>query len=189
MSDSRKARATAKVPAMAELDYAVFTELSPASKLLKGGWNTRVFTNTDSRKGEAIQCDFATGIVTVAPGVYHITGVSIVAYDSGGEPPEMTTIRSPASAGYCRLRTLGPKPILDPGMLDIANDDRSVICVGGPAAANLTPSLFEAWFETDRPARMVLEHQAGSKPQQIYLRVFTQNSKWHAAARIGIRRI
>ena len=54
------------------LDYAVFTELSPESKLLKGGWNTRVFTNTDSRKGNAIQCDFATGIVTVAPGTYHI---------------------------------------------------------------------------------------------------------------------
>ena len=36
---------------------------------------------------------------------------------------------------------------------------------------------------------MILEHQAGSNPQQIYLRVFTQNSKWHAVARIGIRKI
>ena len=53
-------------PAASGLDYAVFTELSPESKLLKGGWNTRVFTDTDSRKGNAIQCDFATGIVTVA---------------------------------------------------------------------------------------------------------------------------
>ena len=89
------------------LDYAVFTELSPESKLLKGGWNTRVFTNTDSRKGDAIHCDFATGIVTVAPGIYHIGGMSIVAYTSGDEPPEMTTIRAPASAGYCRLRGSG----------------------------------------------------------------------------------
>ena len=60
--------ASAQAPAASGLDYAVFTELSPESKLLKGGWNTRVFTNTDSRKGNAIQCDFATGIVTVAPG-------------------------------------------------------------------------------------------------------------------------
>jgi len=179
--------ASAQAPAASGLDYAVFTELSPESKLLKGGWNTRVFTNTDSRKGNAIQCDFATGIVTVAPGVYHIGGMSIVAYNSGGEPPEMTTIRAPASAGYCRLRTLGSS--LDPGMRDVGNEDPSVICLGSPASANLTPSLFETYFETDRPARMILEHQAGSNPEQIYLRVFTQNSKWHVMARIGIRKI
>lgn len=183
-------RAGAQGPAGASgLEYAVFTELSPESKLLKGGWNTRVFTNTDARKGTAIQCDFATGIVTVAPGVYHIGGMSIVAYNSGGEPPEMTTIRAPASAGYCRLRTLGSNPIVDPGMRDISNDDASVLCVGSTTTANLTPSLFEAYFETDRPARMLLEHQSGSNPEQIYLRVFTQNSKWHAMARIGIRKI
>ena len=66
--------AGAQAPAASDLDYAVFTELSPESKLLKSGWNARVFTNTDARKGNAIQCDFATGIVTVAPGVYHIGG-------------------------------------------------------------------------------------------------------------------
>jgi hypothetical protein len=181
--------AAAQGPAARALDYAVFTELSPASKLLKGGWNTRVFTSTDSRKGNAIQCDLASGIVSLAPGVYHIGGMSMVAYDSGTEPPEMTTIRAPASAGYCRLRTLGAGPVLDPGMRDIANDDASVVCVGSPASANLTPSLFEAYFETDRPARLVLEHQAGSSPEQIYLRVFTQNSKWHAMARIAVRRV
>jgi hypothetical protein len=181
--------ASAQTPAASGLDYAVFTELSPDSKLLKGGWNMRVFTSTDSRKGNAIQCDFATGIVTIAPGLYHISGMSIVAYNSGGEPPEMTTIRAPASAGYCRLRTLGANPIIDPGMRDIGNDDPSIICVGSPSTANLAPSLFEAYFETDRPARMILEHQAGSNPEQIYLRVFIQNSKWHAVARISIRKI
>src|SRR5262245_16216777 len=112
--------ASAQAPAAGGLDYAVFTELSPESKLLNGGWNTRVFTNTDSRKGNAIQCDFATGVVTVAAGVYHISAMSVVAYNSGGEPPEMTTIRSPASAGYCRLRTLGSSAVVDPGMRDVA---------------------------------------------------------------------
>ena len=187
----RHASAQAQAPALVAsgLDYAVFTELSPESKLLKGGWNTRVFTDTDSRKGNAIQCDFATGVVTVAPGLYHISAMSIVAYNSGGEPPEMTTIRSPASAGYCRLRTLGSSPVVDPGMRDVGNDDPSVISIGSPCSANLTPSLLEAYFETDRPARMILEHQAGSNPQQIYLRVFTQNSKWHVVARIAIRKI
>ncbi len=61
MSDPGNEHAAAGAEATSGLDYAVFTELSPESKLLKGGWNTRVFTNTDSRKGEAIQCDFATG--------------------------------------------------------------------------------------------------------------------------------
>ena len=181
--------ASAQAPAAGGLDYAVFTELSPESKLLKAGWNTRVFTNTDARKGNAIQCDFATGIITVAAGVYHISGMSIVAYNSGGEPPEMTTIRSPASAGYCRLRTPGSNPSLDPGMRDVGNDDPSVISIGSPCSANLTPSIFETYFETDRPARMLLEHQAGDNPQQIYLRVFVENSKWHAMARIAIRKI
>ena len=81
--------------------------------------------------------------------------MSIVAYNSGGEPPEMTTIRSPASAGYCRLRTLGSSPVVDPGMRDVANDDPSVISIGSPSSANLTPSLLEAYFETDRPAGLI----------------------------------
>ena len=181
--------AGAQTPATSGLDYAVFTELSPESKLMKAGWNARVFTNTDARKGNAIQCDFATGVVTVAPGVYHISGMSLVAYNSGGEPPEMTTIRSPASAGYCRLRTLGSNAVVDPGMRDVANDDPSVVCLGSPSTANLTPSLLETYFETDRPAQLILEHQSGSNPDHIYLRVFIQNSKWHAVARIAIRKI
>jgi hypothetical protein len=45
-------------------EYAIFTELSPDAKLMKDGWNTRVFTNTDAQKGSGITCDFATGIVT-----------------------------------------------------------------------------------------------------------------------------
>jgi hypothetical protein len=170
-------------------EYAVFTELSPESKLLKAGWNARVFTDTDARKGAAIQCDFGTGVVTVAPGLYHISGMSLVSYNSGGEPPEMTTIRSPASAGYCRLRTLGPDSVVDPGMRAVGNDDPSVVCLGSPSSANLTPSVFETYIETDKPARMVLEHQSGSNPDHIYLRVYTQNSKWHAVARIAIRKM
>jgi hypothetical protein len=83
--------------------HAIFTEFSPDSKLLKAGWNTRVFTHTDARRGNGIRCDFVTGIITLAPGSYHFTGVSVVAYTSGGEPAEMTTVRAPASAGYCRL--------------------------------------------------------------------------------------
>ena len=156
---------------------------------MEPGWNTRVFTDTDARKGQAIQCDFATGIITVAPGLYHITGVSIASYYSGAEPPEMTTIRAPASAGYCRLLTFDPNLVVDPASRGIENSDPSIICVGSPSSANLTPSLVEAYFETDKPAQLMLEHQSGTNPDKIYLRVYSENSKWHVMARISIRRI
>ncbi|MBI3198317.1 MAG: hypothetical protein HYZ40_12600 [Rhodospirillales bacterium] len=171
-------------------EYAVFTEFSPASKLMTPGWNRRVFTDTDARKGNAIQCDFATGIVTLAPGAYHISGLSMVAYDSGREPPEKATIRAPASAGYCRLRVFDPAAATDvTNLRAIDNGDPSVICLGSPATANLTPSLFDAYYETDRAAQVLLEHQSGRTPEQIYLRVFAQNSKWHAFARINVRKL
>ena len=68
--------------------------------------NRRIFTDTDARKGDGITCDFTTGVVTLAPGSYHVSGMSMVSYAS--VPPEMTTIRAPASAGYCRLRVFDP---------------------------------------------------------------------------------
>jgi len=170
-------------------EYAIFTEFSPASKLMQAGWNTRVFTDTDARKGNGIQCDFTTGVITMAAGVYHITGLSIATYFNDAEPPEMTTIRSPASAGYCRLRRFDPNFVVPSGMRGIENDDPSIICIGSPSSANLTPSTVEAYFETDKTAQMILEHQSGSNPDHIYLRVYTQNSKWHAQARLCFRRL
>lgn len=178
--------ASAQTAAASGPDYAVFTEFSPESKLLKAGWNTRVFTNTDARNGNAIQCDFATGIVTVAPGVYHISGMSTVTYNTGGEPPEMATVRAPASAGYCRLRLVGATAS-DPE--NIKNEDPSIKCIGSGATANMGPSLFETYLTATQGAKLLLEHQAGSKPEQIYLRVYVQNSKWHVMARIAIRKI
>lgn len=40
-----------------------------------------------------------------------------------------------------------------------------------------------------RPTRLLLERQAGSNPQDVLLRVFAGNSKWHAVARLAIRRL
>jgi hypothetical protein len=179
--------AGAQTPAAAQ--YAVFTEFSPASKLMAPGWNRRVFTDTDSRKGTGIQCDFSSGIITLAPGAYRLTGFSMVAY-SGGSEPETTTIRAPASAGYCRLRVHNPAVAVDDANLRaIDNGDPSVICIGSPGTPNMSASLFDAYYETGQTAQILLEHQSGAKPEQIYLRVFAQNSKWHAFARINIGRL
>ena len=175
---------------MLEPEYAVFSEFSPDSKLVESGWNTRVFTDTDMQQGDSIQCDFATGIITLAPGSYHITGFSIVAYDSGGEPAEMATIRAPASGGYCRLRTHDPQVTVDQSDLrSIDNSDASVLSVGSPSTPNLAPSLFEAYYTANEETQILLEHQSGTYPDGIYLRVYIENSKWHAMARISIRRI
>jgi len=172
------------------VEYAVFTELSPDTKPATPGFNRRVFTDTDVNKGSGIQCDFTTGIVTLAPGAYQISGHSMVAYFTKDDPPETIVSRSPTSAGYCRLRSFDPNRPVDPANLrGLPNQDPSVICVGSPSTANLVPSLFDAFYETDRPAQLILEHQSGSNPQQIYLRVFVENSKWHAFARISIRRL
>ena len=173
-------------------DYAVFTEFSPASKAMLPGWNTRVFTDVASTPGGTIRCDFTTGIITLTPGSYHITGFSTVTYNSGGEPPEMSTIRAPASAGYCRLRTYNPRATVDPSksnMRSLPNDDPSVICIGSGCTANMTPSLVEAYYTTGEPVQILLEHQSGSNPDQIFLRVYVEESRWHALARIAIRRI
>ena len=143
-------------------EYAVFTEFSPDTKPAKPGWNRRVFTDTDVRKGAAIQCDFKTGIVTLAPGAYHVSGLSMVAYFTKDDPSETIVTRSPASAGYCRLRSFDPDAAVDPASLrGLPNSDPRVICIGSPSTANLVPSLFETFYETDRPAQILLEHQSG----------------------------
>ncbi len=171
-------------------DYAVFTEFSPDTKMMTPGFNTRMFTDVNSQRGDRIRCDFKTGAITLAPGSYHITGFSMSTYNSGDEPPEMTTVRSPAAAGYCRLRTCDPKVKMDPSnMRAIANEDPGVICVGSPCTPNMTPSLFEAYYTTEKEVQIILEHQMGHAPDKIYLRVYIEKSKWHAFARIAIRRI
>lgn len=177
-------------PAFAAGDYAVFTEFSPDTKPMQPGWNRRVFTDTDSRRGDAIQCDFKTGVATLAPGAYHFSGMSTAAYHTASEPSETTTIRSPAAAGYCRLRIFDPaRPDESQDLQAISNSDRTVICVGSVSNANMVPSLFDGFFEAAAATRIVLEHQCGSNPQQIYLRVMVQDSRWHVMARLAVRRL
>ena len=42
-------------------EYAVFTEFSPDNKMMIPGFNTRVFTDVDSQRGDSIRCNFKTG--------------------------------------------------------------------------------------------------------------------------------
>ncbi len=170
-------------------DYAIYAEYSPDSKKVENGWNRRVFTDVEAQSGDRVGLHKVTGVITLAPGTYHMTGFSAVTYATFEEPPQMVTTRCPAAGGYCRLRYLDPEiDVAGNGSPnDVPNED--AIVVGSGATANVIPSLFEAYLTKDEEARLILEHQSGNDPQQIYLRQFSEGSFWHVFARISIRRL
>jgi hypothetical protein len=160
--------------------YAVFAEYSPVVKPMRPGMNARVFNRIEARSEDgAIQLDEKTGIVRLPPGTYHITGFSSTIYYTGEEAPEMVEPRSPANGGYCRLRRAEDSP-----------EDRDAgFALGSIATANAIPSLVETYFTTAGEARIVMEHQSGSDPRDVYLQVYSAGSAAHVFARLCIRRL
>src|SRR5689334_11184615 len=160
--------------------YAVFSEYSPTLKPMQPGMNTRVFNHVDARSPEgSIQLDESTGVITLPPGTYHITGFSTTVYYTGEEPPEMIEPRSPANGGYCRLRRAEEDP----------EDRNAGFALGGISTANAIPSLIETYFTTHEEAHIVLEHQSGSNVKDVYLQVYSGGSSDHVFARLSIRRL
>lgn len=160
--------------------YAVFAEHSPTSKPMQPGMNTRVFNRIESRSEDAaIQLDEETGVITLPPGTYHITGFSTTVYFTGDEPPEMVGSRSMANGGYCRLRLAQDSP-----------EDRDAgFVLGSVSTANAVPSLVETYFTTADAAQIVMEHQSGGEPKDVYLQVYSAGSSAHVFARLCIRRL
>jgi len=166
------------------LCYAVFSEFSPTLKPMRPGMNTRVFNHVDARSPDgAIELDESTGVITLPPGTYHITGFSSTVYYTGEEPPEMVEPRSPANGGYCRLRRRETEE-------DPEKEDRDAGFVfGSISTANAIPSLVETYFTTAEEAHIVMEHQCGSDVKDVYLQVFSGGSSAHVFARLSIRRL
>lgn len=158
---------------------AVYAEHSPTTKLMQPGMNPRVFNveEVPCRTGH-ISLDTETGVITLAPGTYHITGFSSTAYATQ-EPAEMVATRAPVSAGYCRLRLT----------TESAEDRDAGFVFGGVSTANVVPSLVETYYSTDRPVSFVMEHQCGSKVEDICLQSDSGGSTHHVFARIAIRRL
>jgi hypothetical protein len=165
--------------------HAVFAEYSPQTKPMKPGMNTRVFNRTEAMADVGIALEEGTGIITLAPGVYHITGFSAVVYFTGKEPSEMVSTRSPANGGYCRLRKVDPSVSLP----DDASSNETAIVVGSATTANAVPSLFETYLTVEKETQILVEHQSGHTVTDIHLQVYTENSPWHILARICIRRL
>lgn len=161
-----------------EHSYAVFAEFSPTTKLMEPGMNTRVFNVVESHQGDDIRLEMGTGVITLAPGTYHITGFSATAYATV-EPPEMVATRAPAAGGYCRVRKA----------TDSADDRKAAIVVGSISTANVVPSLVETYFTTDQEVQILMEHQNGENVGDICLESNAGGSANHVFARICIRRL
>ena len=170
-------------------EYAVFTEFSPDTKPAMPGWNRRVFTDTDVRKGTAIQCDFKTGIVTLAPGAYHISGLSMVAYFTKDDPSGDDRRALACVGGILPAAVLRSRP--PPSIRQIFAGCPTAIPASSASAARARPTSCPACSRpSTKPTgrrRSCWSINRDQSPSQIYLRVFVENSKWHAFARISIR--
>jgi len=142
------------------------------------GWNVRVFNRTEVRIGDTIHLEHGTGVVTLGPGLHHITASSIVTYDDLAGTGHVLTKIDPF-AGYCRLRYADMRGC----------DNEDAIAIGTMSTANMVPSLLETWLDVKDRARVVLEHQVGPDVANLYLEGTWAKSSWHAFARIAIRRL
>jgi hypothetical protein len=153
---------------------AVDESLPPRAR----GWNVRVFNRTEAEKGRSIRLEKGTGVVTLGPGLYHVTASSLVTYDDLAAKGKVTTDAEPYG-GYCRLRFAK----------DAGCDNEQAICVGTMSTANMLPSLIDTYLEVTEEVGIVLEHQIGNNVAHVYLQGIWEDSSWHVFARIAIHRM
>ncbi|HEX5871433.1 MAG TPA: hypothetical protein VFY65_13490 [Longimicrobium sp.] len=163
-------------------DFAIFAEHSDVQKKMGKMWTPRIFNRTEAHEGSAVTLNGETGVVSLGPGVYRITGSSAVTYNDGTDHPEQPGWNTKVipNGGYCRLRYAA-------SAADAPNDD--AIAVGTISNANMVPSFIDTLLDVPRSADLVLEHQVGDEVDQIYLQDPTPHSSWHVFARISILRV
>jgi ABC-type amino acid transport substrate-binding protein len=166
-----------KLPA----DFAVYAEHSDTRKNMGPTWTPRVFNRTEVQEGSRIRRDAGSGVITLGPGVYHITGSSAVTYNDLTEHPDQPgwDTRVIPNGGYCRLRHAA----------DAGCRNEQAIVVGTISSANLLPSFVDAYLDVPRQAELVLEHQVGDRVAEIYMQDNAVHSTWHVFARIAITRV
>ncbi len=178
---------TAGVVTPVKAEVAVYAEHSDTMKPMTldaslpaqmQGWNVRVFNRVEVQSGNSIQLQNGTGVVTLGPGLHHITAISIVTYDGLASPGRVSTDAEPF-AGYCRLR-YADKP---------GCPNEEAIAVGTMSTANMDASTIDTWLEVEESAQLVLEHQVGNDLANLYLQGNWQQSSWHVFARISIQRL
>lgn len=172
------------------VDLAVYAEHSPTRKPVQPGWNARVFNKLEVEEGSNIRTDMdspghaGTGIISLGPGVYHISGISNVTYNDLDPHPDGAGWNTKArpNGGYCRLRYAQ----------DVNCGNEKAIVVGTISNANMVPSTIETYLDVPHFAQVVFEHQVGFEAavvEGIYMQDNSANSPWHVFSRISIRRV
>jgi hypothetical protein len=162
-------------------EFAVYAEYSDSDKQMVQGWNVRVFNRTEVQHAAGISLEAETGIVQLAPGAYHVTASSIVAYISGeGANPATVPMSLTPFGGYCRLRNADD---------DAESPNDQALAIGTISNADMLPSLIDTYLLVEQEVRVVLEHQVGDDTDGIYLQVNAGGSSWHVFARMSIRRL
>ena len=178
---------TAGTPETAGPELAVYAEHSDAKKPMSldpdlppsmSGWNVRVFNRTEAQRGSGIRREHGTGVVTLGPGLYHVTATSLVTYDDLAGDRKVTTDAEPYG-GYCRLRHAE----------DAGCGNERALAIGTMSTANMIPSTIDTYLEVEDEARIVLEHQVGPDVAHIYLQGTWEGSSWHVFARIAIHKL
>jgi hypothetical protein len=177
----------------APAEYAVYAEHSDSNKPIVSGWNARVFNRKEVQSGTSISLDDKTGVVTLKPGLYHITTSSIVTYSDPKDPNStLIPMKTAASGGYSRLRYLkdaDPPSTGPPSVADINTSMAKAISVGTVINADTLPSAIDTFLKVETDAQVVLEHQVGDPIKDIYLQFNGNGSTWHVFARMTIQKL
>jgi hypothetical protein len=170
--------------------YAVYAEYSLSNKPMVAGWNTRVFNKREVESGTNISLDDKTGVVTLKPGLYRVTAMSLVNYADAANPTIIPTTLSPP-AGYARLRYLKDELPADVvPTADVINaSNAKALSVGTGSDANALPSFMDTFLKVEDEAKLVVEHQVGDDVKGLYLEVNENDSVWHINARISIQQL
>ena len=165
--------------------YAIYSELAKDSnKLMKNGLNRRVFNTTEAQAGSEITLE-KDGSITLEPGTYRITGLSIVSMQTTFAPPVMkNNINYP---GYAMVY---------PTAFETAGEEvlKHVIALGSPQIAlDGSPSLFDVVYTVPTKTSIAIGHQSGNElHDEVYLSVYDVEgikSDYHLFARVAITRL
>ena len=169
-----------------EPSYAIYGEYAREKNvIMQDGLNRRVFNVKEAEAGPDIRLN-SDGCITLEPGLYRLTGFSMVSMQTGFAPPEPKNDNN--YPGYCLVyRKEDEKAGRD--MLAKA------IAIGTPATAQyMAPSTFDAVKRFDERTDICVGHQSGNKLNgEVWLSIYDvggiEQSDYHVGARISITKL
>lgn len=156
-------------------EYSLEHGDSNKGKLAQSGFNRRTFNTVEVQRGDEARLSQADGVITLAPGLYHIVACSI-----------LTAVGSDSThPGYCVLR----HPNIDLPGPDTGGDVGARFLASGTIAnaAMGTASMIDTYLEVSETTQIVVEHQVlMQEGQDVYLQLAANDSSNHVMARIRV---